>query len=180
MALLTFFNYFSILIKKMPERIKETRKKFRKNGNVIVYQKKLSLVKCAENNNALFCRKADLDDLEHLAVAMKVKKFTNLKTRLAKENCFLIMKDEKIHNYFWFSQDNVECGVLDTKDNHIVLNEFDPLIFKMDNNFLLRMFNMISNELVQQDYKDLFAFSKSIDSQKTELFESLGFQRFTE
>ncbi|MFX0140482.1 MAG: GNAT family N-acetyltransferase [Candidatus Hodarchaeota archaeon] len=177
MALLTFFKEFSLLIKKMPERIKETKKIFRKKGQVIVYHKKLSLVKTAENNNGWFCRKAELDDMEHLAVAMKVKKFSDLKTRLANENCFLIMKDENIHNYFWFSPDNVECGVPDTKNNQIVLSEFDPLIFEMDNNYLLRMFNMISNELVQQDYKHLFAFSKSIDSQRTELFESLGFQR---
>jgi len=179
MALLTFFKDFSILIKKMPERIKETKKIFRRNGKVIVYHKKLSLVKNSENNNGLFCRKADLDDMEYLAVAMKVKKFSDLKTRLENESCFLIMKDENIHNYFWFSQDNVECGVPGTKDTQIVLSEFDPLIFKMDNNLLVTMFNMVSNELMQQDYKNLFAFSKSIDSQRTELFESLGFQRFT-
>ncbi|MFX0134653.1 MAG: GNAT family N-acetyltransferase [Candidatus Hodarchaeota archaeon] len=178
MAILKFFKEFNILVKKMPECIKEMKKIFRKKGKLIVYHKKLSLVKNDNNDNGWFCRKADLDDMEHLAVVMQVKKFSNLQKRLENEKCFLIMKDEKIHNYFWFSQDNVECGVPHTKDNQIVLNEFDPLIFNMDNNLLATMFNMISNELVQQEYDALYAFSKSIDSQRRELFESLGFQRF--
>jgi len=178
MAILASVKDFNILIKKMPEHIKEMKKIFRKKGRVIVYHKELSLIKNDKNDNGWFCRIADLDDMEHLAVAMQVKQFSNLKKRLANEKCFLITKDKKIQNYFWFAQNNGELGITLTKKNQVVLTEFDPLVFKIEHNLLVRMFNTISNELIEQKYTVMFAFSRSTDNQRNELFESLGFKRF--
>jgi hypothetical protein len=36
---------------------------------------------------------------------------------------------------------------------------------------------MISNELIEEKYNVLLAFSLSIDTQRKELFETLGFQK---
>ena len=93
---------FFALLKKIQKYFQEKSEIFSRN-QMIVYNKKLSQVKSEVMDNGLFCKKADLDDMEHLAVAMQIRKFSILKRRLENENCFLIKKDEKIQSYFWFT-----------------------------------------------------------------------------
>jgi hypothetical protein len=178
LTILTYLKNTNILLKKIPVYIKKMRKNFRGNGRVTTYFKPLSFVKSESKYNEWLCRKADMEDMEHLAVAMKAKRFTNLKERLANDICLLIMNTEKIQHYFWFSQNNIESGVPGIADDQLALIEIDPPYLEMNDDYPVKIFNMISNELIEQNYNFLFAFSNSLDSQRVKLFNSLGFQEF--
>jgi hypothetical protein len=148
--------------------------RFREKRQLIIYQKKLVPLQNNYNINGWYCRNADLNDLEHLAVAMKEKNFINLKKRLENEVCFLFEKNDEINSYFWFSLNNL----IDTDGDHIVLTQFDPFVFNMDEALRSQMFNMVSNKLIEKKYNVLFAVSKSQDDQKNRFLESLNFQRY--
>jgi hypothetical protein len=180
LAILTFLKDSNILIKKISEYFNNKDKFFRKDRQVNIYFMKLSPVKTDYSDNDWLCRKADADDIERLAVTMKVKRFSDLKEKLANEQCFLIIEGAEIHHYFWFSQNNLECGIPNITDDQIILTEIDPLFFKIDNDRPVKIFNILAKELKDQKYNMLFAFSKSVDNQGYKLFKSLGFQRYKE
>jgi hypothetical protein len=175
MKVLTFFKNCHMLIKKMPERVNKMKKIYRKKEQVIVYHKKLSLIKNINKDNGWFCGKAKFDDIEHLAIAMKARNFSNIRKRLDNENCFLIKKDNKIQNYFWFAQSDRGYGVAQTDKNQVILTEFDPIVFEMENSLRVKVFNAILNELTKQNFDGMLTFAGSNDKNRNKLFESLGF-----
>jgi hypothetical protein len=174
-TILTFFKDTHKLMKKIPEYYAKIPKIFRENRRIIVFHKDLFPVK--NNNNDYFYRKANLDDIEHLAVAMKVKKLSNLKEKISTEYCYIIQKDGKIQKYFWFAENNLEANILNKNTNEIILTDFDPSLFNLDGKSLNNLFNPICNELVKQEYNGLYAFSESIDTQKNSFYKTLGFKK---
>ena len=69
---------------------------------------------------------------------MKAKNLKDIKERLEKENCFIVLKDDLIYNYFWFNKNVVNVGIPKTNDEQTFLIEFDPSTFKM-NKYLLKL-----------------------------------------
>ena len=148
-------------------------KNLREKRQVMIYQKKLLPTPDRHTSNGWYCRNADIDDLEHLAVIMREKNFMNLKQRLSDEVCYLLEKNNKITNYFWFTFNNF----IDTDDNHVVLTDFGPFFFSMDNKLRDQLFTIISNKLIEQKYTVIYAISTSMNDQKNKVLESLNFQK---
>lgn len=163
-------------LKNIHENIATKKNIFTKSKRDIVYIRKLSGIKSEVKNTGWQCEKADLDDMDYLAIAMKVKRLAYLKERLLNNECLFISKDEKKRHYFWFSQNFGQNGNLKVKDDQIILTDFDPLVFEEDTESLLQIFNKIYNILIDRKFKVLYVVSGSDDEQKKELFESLNFQ----
>jgi hypothetical protein len=177
LTILKYLKDLSGLTRKIPFYVKNKLKNFRGNQQVNAFLKQLSLEKGVHNDNDYLCRQAEADDVEKLAVAMKVKRFADLKERLENEQCLLLMNRGKIEHYFWFSQNYKGCRVPDLRDNQIVLTELDPLFLDMQNDLPLNKFNMISNILTEQKFNTILSFTNSAENQKEKIFESLGFQK---
>jgi hypothetical protein len=180
-------SYFSTILKylkdisglrwKIPHYVKNKLENFKGNKQGKVFLKQLSFEKEVHNENDCLCRKAEPDDIEHLAVAMKAKRFAELKKRLENEQCLLLMNRGKIEHYFWFSQNSTGSRVSELRDDQIVLTGIDPLFLNAQNDLRAKKFSMISNFLKEQKFSAVLSIADSGKKQKEIFFDSLGFQK---
>ncbi len=178
MHIVTILKYTGNFIIAIPKYIKKFKTFLFRHDSEIIFYKKLDIVDHGNQKSDLKCKKADFEDIDQLAVAMKAKNLKDINERIEEENCFIVLKDGMICNYFWFDKNVVNFGIPENNDEHVVLIEFESLRSKMDKDFLNKAFNVVCNELVKYQYKSLFAISRSTDCQRIMTFNFLEFQMF--
>jgi hypothetical protein len=180
LSFLSFLKKSRNLLKIIPKYNSKKGKRRKENKQITVYCKKLTQTQIENDSKGYMCRMAEDDDLENLAVIMKVKRFSDITERLISEKCIIILKENRIQNYVWFSQNTLKNCVPYIAVDQIILSEIDQHFFNYVDDLPQKMFSIITNELIKLNYDKLFAFSNSMDFQKMNLFESLDFQKVKE
>jgi len=179
-AILNSIRNNFILGRKISSKIKAKYSTSKKYRRPICYFRPIQPSEVENKIGGLKGRYAGPEDLNHLAVATKAKRFTELMERLEKEKCFLITRDNKIEHYFWLSNAYDEFEPLTVKDNSLLVTEYDAAFAQLDKKSALKICNMLCSDLVSPPGHNLIIAVHPDDSKERDLFESLGFKKMSE
>ena len=177
-AILNSFRNNFIFNREIFSKVKTKYSKSRKNRKHLFYFRPIQAAEVEKADTGLKGKYAVAEDLNHLAVATKAKRLTDLIERLEKEKCFLITRDDKIEHYFWLSKTYNEFEPATLKDKSLVVTEYDTAFTQLDKKMALKICNMLCSDLVFSKCNNLIIAVNPNDSKGRDLVESLGFKKY--
>ena len=149
---------------------------------IVVDILKLSIA-ADENNNAelknLQYKFAQSDDQDQLAVAMKAINLKQISQRFdKKDKCLIVSNNNEILHYFWFAYHEIFLNEINEsmklKNDQVFLYDHSA----MSNSKLKNVFQVICQELAEQDKKEILTAINLNNQEAGKNFRELGFMRY--
>ncbi len=179
-------KYFMVIQDSIGNGIRQLRKlstitktkMFFKHRAPEVYLKTMNGTYAQPEEKSWQIRYAGMEDLDDLVIAMRAKRFTDVRERLENEKCVLFTRNNKIEHYFWLSDNKTKYASLNFQNNVWILTDYNSSFLQVDEQLALKIMNALCHVLASNECRQLFLIFSPSNSDKKAFFELLGFKKY--
>lgn len=163
-------------LKKLPMIVKT--KLFSKHHSAEVYLKTMNGTYTQPEEKSWQIKFAGMEDLDDLVIAMRAKRFSDVRERLGNEKCVLITRNNKIEHYFWLSDNRAEYSFLRFHNDGWIITDYNSSFLQADEQLALKIMNALCHILTSIKCRQIFLSFSPPDSDQKAFFEWLGFKKY--